>query len=92
MDYLSLGPTPAEEGCAQVGAPDYVERATRECRRYVDVPGLRFHLLASTRADMDRTYYEDRVGLGAEGIGSTLAGRRIPVHAPDCAPVVKMEE
>jgi hypothetical protein len=35
VDYLSLGPVPAEEDCAQVGTPDYYSRARVECRRHV---------------------------------------------------------
>lgn len=34
MDYITLGPAPAEEDCAQVGEPDYYTRAHEECRRY----------------------------------------------------------
>jgi hypothetical protein len=33
--FLTLGPTPADEDCAQVGAPDYVERAIPECKRFI---------------------------------------------------------
>lgn len=31
MNYIELGPVPAEESCAQVGAPDYERNARREC-------------------------------------------------------------
>lgn len=34
-DYLELDPVPVEEDCAQVGAPDYYERARREARAFV---------------------------------------------------------
>jgi hypothetical protein len=34
--YLELGPTPAEESCAQVGDPDYSTKARAECQRFVD--------------------------------------------------------
>ena len=40
-DYLTLGPTPSAEPCAQVGEPDYREKAMPECRRFV-------HLLRKT--------------------------------------------
>jgi hypothetical protein len=35
-DYLTLGPTPSDEECAQVGAPDYSERARLECGRFAE--------------------------------------------------------
>lgn len=31
-DYLSLGPTPSGEDCAQVGSDNYTARARRECK------------------------------------------------------------
>ncbi len=34
-DYLTLGPTPAAEDCAQVGADDYERRSRREARAYI---------------------------------------------------------
>jgi hypothetical protein len=34
-DYLELGPTPAEEDCAQVGTEDYATRARAECERFI---------------------------------------------------------
>lgn len=34
-DYLSLGPTPADESCAQVGDQHYLEIATIEMNEYV---------------------------------------------------------
>lgn len=30
-DYLTIGPTPAEESCAQVGSDGYSHKARREC-------------------------------------------------------------
>ena len=35
-DYLTLGPTPAEEPCAQVGTPDYMRRTRIETSAYID--------------------------------------------------------
>lgn len=35
-EYLELGPVPANEQCAQVGAPDYSERSREECQRYIN--------------------------------------------------------
>ena len=35
FDHLSIGPSPTNERCAQVGEPDYAERSRRECRAYV---------------------------------------------------------
>lgn len=34
-DYFSLGATPVDEPCAQVGAPNYRTEALKECRRFV---------------------------------------------------------
>ena len=34
-DYLSIGSTPNEEDCAQVGSENYQERARKECRAYM---------------------------------------------------------
>jgi hypothetical protein len=34
MNHIELGPVPAEESCAQVGAPDYERDARRECGVY----------------------------------------------------------
>jgi hypothetical protein len=37
-DQISLGPTPYEEPCQQVGSPDYSEiEAKKECRRFIDL-------------------------------------------------------
>ena len=36
QDYLTLGPVPAEEVCAQVGRADYYEQSRKECRVYVN--------------------------------------------------------
>jgi hypothetical protein len=33
-DYLTLGPVPCDEECAQLGASDYYEKAMEECRKY----------------------------------------------------------
>ncbi|SRR5712692_4185997 len=36
-DYISLGPTPCEEPCAQVGQPNYRQRALKECVRFIQL-------------------------------------------------------
>jgi hypothetical protein len=36
-ENIFLGPTPIEEPCAQLGGPDYEERALKECRRYIEL-------------------------------------------------------
>lgn len=36
MDFLTLGPTPSEESCAQVGRDDYDRMSRIECRVYLD--------------------------------------------------------
>jgi hypothetical protein len=33
-NYDTIGSTPAEEDCAQVGSPDYEQRARRECNAF----------------------------------------------------------
>ena len=38
-DYITLGATPGDEECAQVGDPDYGIKARVECTRYLE--GLR---------------------------------------------------
>ena len=35
-DYIELGSAPRGEQCAQVGAPDYTERARLECAAYIE--------------------------------------------------------
>ena len=34
-DYMTLGPVPCDEPCAQVGQDDYPEQSRKECRAYV---------------------------------------------------------
>jgi hypothetical protein len=34
-DYIPLGPTPADEPCAQVGEELYAQKARAECRRFI---------------------------------------------------------
>lgn len=34
IDYIDLGPVPANEQCAQVGSDGYHDRARAECNRY----------------------------------------------------------
>ena len=41
-DYLNLGPTPAEEPCAQVGEEGYELRAREECKRFIDALRRKF--------------------------------------------------
>ena len=36
-DYFSIGPTPSEEDCAQVGQPDYRRKAIEECQRFIEL-------------------------------------------------------
>lgn len=35
-DRIELAPTPVAEDCAQVGSPDYHERARKECRAFIE--------------------------------------------------------
>lgn len=34
-DYLSIGPTPCDEDCAQVGSENYQQRALKECHSFL---------------------------------------------------------
>jgi len=34
-DWIDIGPTPPAEPCAQLGSPDYYDRARKECRVYI---------------------------------------------------------
>jgi len=36
-DYLSIGSSPCDEDCAQLGTPDYYERARKECIRFISL-------------------------------------------------------
>jgi hypothetical protein len=36
-DYISIGSTPCEEPCAQVGQPDYRKKALAECHRFIEL-------------------------------------------------------
>lgn len=35
-DYITLGPTPADEDCAQIGESGYYEKAKKECSVYIN--------------------------------------------------------
>jgi len=35
MDWISVGPAPADEPCAQVGEDGYLQRAREECHRFI---------------------------------------------------------
>ncbi len=50
-DYISIGATPSDEECAQVGTPDYPEKSKAECRAFK-------HQLERTFRDCpDGTYF-----------------------------------
>lgn len=34
-DYLTIGPTPSDEDCAQVGTEDYMERSQKETTAFI---------------------------------------------------------
>ena len=36
-DFFPLGPVPSDEPCAQVGEPDFRQRAVPECRRFIEL-------------------------------------------------------
>jgi hypothetical protein len=35
-DYIELGPTPADEECAQLGSENYEDKAREECKRHIE--------------------------------------------------------
>lgn len=35
-DYTTVGPSPYDESCAELGAPGYMGKAHAECRRFID--------------------------------------------------------
>jgi len=41
-DYINIGPTPCEEDCAQLGTPDYREKALAECKRFIQLLRKKF--------------------------------------------------
>ena len=41
-DYLSIGSSPADEDCVQVGTENYAARARQECSRYIELLRLKF--------------------------------------------------
>lgn len=42
MEFLTMGSSPAEETCAQVGADNYDEQSIKECRAYLNQLGRQF--------------------------------------------------
>lgn len=36
MDYLTIGSTPHDEPCTQLGDPDYTQKARAECKRFLE--------------------------------------------------------
>ncbi len=36
-DYITLGQTPCEEPCAQVGKPEYRKKALKECAQFIQL-------------------------------------------------------
>ncbi|MGE0682965.1 MAG: hypothetical protein AB7P69_18935 [Candidatus Binatia bacterium] len=41
-DYITLGSTPCDEPCAQVGQPNYRKQALKECRRFIELLRRKF--------------------------------------------------
>lgn len=66
FDFLTLGPTPCEEACAQLGSEGYLERARAECaafrhqlERMFPVPdGVSAGFMTKSFAHDFGTYYE----------------------------------
>ncbi len=64
-DYIDIGPSPANEKCAQVGQADYARQARRECNRFIELlrktigeePGSAY-LATKSNPHAFGTYYE----------------------------------
>ena len=41
-EYISIGPMPYEEPCAQVGEPDYRDKALAECQQFIQLFRTKF--------------------------------------------------
>lgn len=41
-EYLTLGPTPVDEKCAQMGRDDFWEESEKECKRYIELLKKKF--------------------------------------------------
>jgi len=89
LEKLYLGPTPAEEACAQVGQPNYREQALKECRAYLrqltrlfpeSPPGARFALAREVH-DFG-TYYEVVVRYDPEDKASRAFALRVEENLP----------
>lgn len=64
-ETLEIGPVPSDEECAQVGSPDYEERALAECQkfreclmRYFGTPPEGARLVITRNPHDFGTYYE----------------------------------
>lgn len=42
IDYVTLGPSPVDEDCVQVGCDDYQSQAKAECRRFKELLKKKF--------------------------------------------------
>jgi hypothetical protein len=42
MNYLNIGSAPYDEPCAQVGDPDYNQKARAECKRFIEQIGRHY--------------------------------------------------
>jgi hypothetical protein len=72
MEYLELGPTPAEEDCQQTIDPDYATKARAECAIYRAYLERLFPIPQELQGDVEfgikgsahdfGTYYEVRIG------------------------------
>ena len=99
FEKLYLGPTPAEESCAQVGLPNYRERALKECRAYLrqlvrvfgEPPaGARFAL--TSEAHDFGTYYEVVVQYDVQDEVASAFAFRVEANLPDEWDVQAREE
>ena len=88
-DYITLGSTPSDEDCAQVGTPSYRTDALQECRRFVaqleqQFPALPDGVYFSTKSfphDFG-TYYEVVVNYDDDDIAQVDAAFDVENNLP----------
>lgn len=89
MDYLSIGSSPAEESCAQVGSDGYYAKAQKECKAYLHQlkrqfgeppPGCTFKIKGN--AHDFGTYYEVNVVFNENDEEATEFAYKVEAESP----------
>lgn len=88
-DYITLGPTPGDESCAQLGSDNYYDNARKEGRAYINQlrrtfpdlpPGVTFTLKANPH-DFG-TYHEVNVVFDTNNEAAVKAAYNIDENVP----------